>query len=1087
MRIRSGTPLRLLMSLALTTLSFSVLAEPDATAAATSAATAAGPAVWILDATDRPFTSTTEPSTAPTSIQLYAAGDDTEAAQILVRSTSAQTGVSVTAGALSGPGGATIPASDISARYEYDHPAISKVGNIQNPPDGGSAYYDALIDDSARSVAADTTFASYYEVSVPAGQAPGVYSGTATVNSSLGAVAVPVSVTVYPVTIPPTSQSTFKMNNWFTSAGWDYTGTVTSIPGEYGVQMFDPNWWTVETNIAADMAKHRNNVIYADAEALAIPDTTVDASGNFTFGWGTFDRFVNLFVSSGAMQYIYTPTLLEPSPTGGGADPQVDTLVAANGVSGAVKHVLCPVDAGPANGCPSTTAWLNQFFPALKAHLDAMGWTNRFYMSALDEPTTSQQSAAANWFYAVYDKYFPNPMTNEAQDNAFTGDASYLTTSTPQSIVYDQNTALYQNYRISGKDLWLYTCISPQGKYMNRFTSNYLDETRLIPWLDWKIGGDGYLHWGWNYWIDTAKAQWTPADTFNGPQTGDQWLVYPDKSAYTIYDSLRSEAQTAGLQDYELLHQLAATKPDAARTLSETLVTNPTSYDTSGWDVEAVHKQLLDELAGTTGTTGDLALPFTDDFSGGDHFWTHTKGAWSTNGAEYTQSDSSANWGYVSYIRGRGYQDVSASVDLQITGVNASGGSQNWAGLMVRSANGTDMDSGYLIAQRDDGEVFVYRSGTTLAHATVPGYVSGQRTHLRVVAQGSTLTVYSGTGQAPVLTVTDSAFSAGDVGVVTGGASANFWNARVMPTSVDPVEGAAITASSSYEGDGWGIRSAADGQRSSVTNSMGWSSLGTYTVNHTEWVQLDLGSARSLDRVDLYPRDDGANTGMGFPIDFTIQVSADGTNWTSVSTQTGYPKPGAGAQTFPFAATTARYVKVTGTNLGTDPLGHFHMQFAEIEAHGGDLALGRPVTASSSADLPNEGWLTANLTDGAHHTDLWSSSGWSSAGTSSPNTTQWAQVDLGGPSLISQVTLYPRDDAPNTGLGFPTAFTIQISPDGTTWTTIASQSSYPRPGAGGQSFGFTASTARYVRVTGTQLTADPFGTYYMQLAGISVT
>ncbi|NUR28145.1 MAG: DUF4091 domain-containing protein [Catenulispora sp.] len=1076
MRIRPSTTLRLLLSLALSALSLTALTAPPAGAAG-------GPSVWILDAADRPFTSTTAPNGAPTSIRLYAARNDYEAAQILVRSSSAQSGVSVTTGALTGPGGATIPAADITARYEYNHPNIQKIGNVQNPPDNGSAYYDALMDDSPQPVAANTTFASYYEVYVPAGQAPGVYTGSATVNSSLGAVTVPVSVTVYSATIPPTSQATFKMNNWFTSAGWDYTGTEASIPHEYGVQMYDANWWTVETNIAANMARHRNNVIYADAEALLIPNTTVDASGHFTFDWTTFDRFVNLFVSAGAMQYIYTPTLLEPGP-GGSSDPQVDTLVAANGVSGAVKHVLCPPNGGPANGCPDTSVWLNQLFPALKAHLDAKGWTNAFYMSALDEPTTSQQVTAANWLYTIYEKYFPNPRTNEAQQTTFTGDSAHLTTQTPVTSVYDTNVGLYQNFRISGKDLWLYTCIAPQGAYMNRFTSNYLDATRLIPWLTWKIGGDGYLHWGWNYWHDGFDAPYPAADTFTTAQTGDHWLVYPDKAAYGIYDSLRSEAQTAGLQDFELLHQLAAVKPEAARTLSETLVTNPTTYDTSGWDVEGRHKQLLDELASAS---GDLKLPFTDDFGGGDHFWTHTKGAWSTSGAQYTQSDASANWGDVSYVRGRSYRDVSASVDLQITGVNASGGSANWAGLMVRSLNGTDLDSGYLIGQRDNGQVFVYRSGTTLASASVPGYVSGQRTHLRVVARGSTLTVYSGTGQAPVLTVTDSAFTSGDVGVVTGGASARFWNARVMPTSVDPVETATVTASTSYEGDGWGVRSAGDGQRASTTAAMGWSSLGAYTTDHTEWVQLDLGSARSLDRVDLYPRSDGANAGQGFPIDFTIQTSADGTNWTTVSAQTGYPRPGATAQTFPFAPVNARYVKVTGTHLSTDPLGHHHMQFAEIEALGGDLALGRPATASSSVEYPNEGWLTANLTDGAHHTDLWNSSGWSSAGSSTPNTTQWARVDLGGPSRISQITLYPRDDAPNTGMGFPSAFTVQISADGTTWTTVASQSSYPRPGAGGIVFGFAAATARYVKVTGTTLTADQFGTYYMQLAGIGVS
>ncbi|MFK0233895.1 discoidin domain-containing protein [Streptomyces vinaceus] len=1075
MRTPRRRSLRLLMCLAL-----SLSAVPLAVLAAPQAGAADGPTVWVLDATDRPFTSTTPPGWAPTGIELYAARNAYEGAQILVRSGSAQTGVSVTSGALTGPGGASIPAANITTRYEYNHPNIQKVGNVQNPPDGGTAYYDALMDNSPQPVAANTTYASYYQVYVPAGQAPGVYLGSARVNSSLGAVTVPVSVTVYSATIPPTSQSTFKMNNWFSSAGWDYAGTEASIPNEYGVRMYDANWWTVEANIAANMARHRNNVIYADPVALLIPDTTVDAAGHFTFGWSTFDRFVNLFVSAGAMQYLYTPTLLEPPAS----DPYLDTLVPANGVSGAVKHALCRPDSAPAHGCPDTNNWLNQFFPALKAHLDAKGWTNDFYMSALDEPTSTQQATAANWLYTRYEQYFPNPRTNEAQLTTFTGDAAHLSTQTPLSSNYDANVALYQSYRIGGKDLWLYSCIVPQGPYMNRFTSNYLSGTRLLPWLTWKIGGDGYLHWGWNYWHDGFGEPYPAADTFNTAQNGDHWLVYPNKAAYGIYDSLRSEAQTAGLQDFELLRQLAAAKPQAARTLAETLITNPTAYDTSGWNVEGRHKQLLDELAAAS---ADLALPFTDDFGGGDHFWTHTRGTWSTSGARYTQSDASANWGDVSYLRGRGYTDVSAGVDLQITAVSSYGGSTNWAGLMVRSANGTDLDSGYLIAQRDNGEVFVYRSGTRIGSASVPGYVSGQRTRLRVVARGNALTVYSGTGQAPVLTVTDAAFTAGDVGLVTGGASANFWNARITPTSLAPAESAAATASSSYEADGWGIRSAVDGQRPSAPNAAGWSSSGSTATNHTEWVRLDLGSTRPVSRVDLYPRSDGANAGQGFPVDFTVQTSTDGSNWTTVSTRTGYARPGATAQTFPFATVDARYVKVTGTNLSTDQFGAYRMQFAEIEAVGGDLAPGAAATASSSVEYPSEGWLTANLTSGTHHTDLWNSAGWSSAGATSPNTTQWARVDLGGPSRISQVTLYPRDDIPNTGRGFPSAFTVQLSTDGANWTTVVSRSSYPRPGAGGLSFPFAATTARYVKVTGTTLTADQFGVYYMQLAGIGVS
>ncbi|MER6398757.1 discoidin domain-containing protein [Kitasatospora sp. NPDC001603] len=67
--------------------------------------------------------------------------------------------------------------------------------------------------------------------------------------------------------------------------------------------------------------------------------------------------------------------------------------------------------------------------------------------------------------------------------------------------------------------------------------------------------------------------------------------------------------------------------------------------------------------------------------------------------------------------------------------------------------------------------------------------------------------------------------------------------------------------------------------------------------------------------MSLTPRTDGANTGLGFPVDYTVQVSADGSTWSTVATRTGTPRPGAAPQVLTFAPTTARYVKVTGTRL----------------------------------------------------------------------------------------------------------------------------------------------------------------------------
>ncbi|MFI6318928.1 discoidin domain-containing protein [Nonomuraea sp. NPDC050556] len=1036
-------------------------------------AQAAALTVWTQDSADHSFASSTKPAGAPASVALYAARNEYQAAQILVRSSSAQTGVSVDVGPLTGPGAAL---SEVTVRREYNHlnidqtdgwtaPALWK--DVELPPDGGNDYHDALIENTPQSPAANTTLAYFYQVHVPTGQTPGVYTGSAVVRSGSGDVTVPVSVTVYNVTIPPANQSAFQINNWFTSMGWDYTGTEMSIPVQYGVTPYDANWWKVIKSFAVNMAKHRNNVIYADFQALLIPGTTVSSTGVFTWDWSNFDRFVQTFIDTGALQYIYTPTLLEPD-TWDATAMQLEMLVPANGTSGPVKRILAATDTAQSN------AYLDKVFPALKAHLDAKGWTDKFFMSAVDEPHTPAVGPAANWFYDKYGAYFPNPRTSEAHMVTYPATEAKLSTLTPLTSTYESNVAHYQTQRLAGKDLWLYTANGPTDHFMTRMISYPLNGPRLLPWLVWKAGGNGYLHWGWNYWGKLGNGtDFGNINTFDYQQSGDGFLVRPNKAAYDVYDSLRSEAQLDGQQDFELLTLLSRTKPLAARQITESLITNAYTYDHSGADVTQRHKQILDELVSTV---PDPATPFNDGFNGTDQAYRHTQGTWSVSSGEYVQSDSS-NWGFASAVEGRTYGDVAASVDLRITGVR-DGDASNWAGLMIHSLNPTDMGSGYLVAQRNDGRVFLYRNGTTLAQAPVPGYVPGAWTHLRVTYVQGAIKVWSGGTQ--VLSVTDNAFPLGSAAVVTGGASARFDNVHLNPL-VNAAEAGTLTASSSYQADGWSTQAANDGMRTSWSNAVGWSSNNTITANHTEWLKLDLGSSRPLSRVDLYPRNDGASTGLGFPIDFTVQVSADGSTWTTVASPTGYARPSADPQTFGFAPVNARYVKVTGTNLRPDSFGHYHMQFAEIETVGGDQALGRTVTSSSSVEYPAESWLRSNATDGVRLSQLWYSMGFSSALASSQHT-EWVQVDLGGPSRVGKVVLWPRSDGASTGQGFPVDFTIQVSPDGTNWTTVTSRTGYPRPGATGQEFAFSPVTARYVRTTGTQLDS----TYLMQFAEIEV-
>ncbi|MCD9023154.1 discoidin domain-containing protein [Cohnella silvisoli] len=150
--------------------------------------------------------------------------------------------------------------------------------------------------------------------------------------------------------------------------------------------------------------------------------------------------------------------------------------------------------------------------------------------------------------------------------------------------------------------------------------------------------------------------------------------------------------------------------------------------------------------------------------------------------------------------------------------------------------------------------------------------------------------------------------------------------------------GASLSATSSAEfPNSWGLSGLNDQIRNSVYTAPGWSSNSNLSANHTESVTLNLQSVKTFSRVDLYPRNDKDNIGLGFPIDFTIQVanSASGP-WTTVVSQTGYAQPTGTVQSFSFASQSAQYVKIQGTNLRqilTESGSPYRMQLAEIEIH----------------------------------------------------------------------------------------------------------------------------------------------------------
>ncbi|MEV5750717.1 glycoside hydrolase family 3 C-terminal domain-containing protein [Actinoallomurus sp. NPDC052308] len=237
------------------------------------------------------------------------------------------------------------------------------------------------------------------------------------------------------------------------------------------------------------------------------------------------------------------------------------------------------------------------------------------------------------------------------------------------------------------------------------------------------------------------------------------------------------------------------------------------------------------------------------------------------------------------------------------------------------------------------------------------------------------------------------------------------------PTTASSTENAGTPASAATDGD--------TGTR--------WSSA----FSDPQWLQVDLGSSAAVSQVVL-------RWETAYASAFQIETSADGNAWTTVySTTTGT----GGTQTLNVSGT-GRYVRMYGTARATQ-YGYSLWEF-QVYGSGGtascgtaDSAAHQPTTASS---IENAGTPASAATDGDTGTR------WSSA-FSDP---QWLQVDLGSSKQVCGARLTWE-------AAYATAFQVQVSGDGTNWTTIYSTTT----GAGGTQTLNVTGTGRYVRMYGT--------------------
>ena len=228
---------------------------------------------------------------------------------------------------------------------------------------------------------------------------------------------------------------------------------------------------------------------------------------------------------------------------------------------------------------------------------------------------------------------------------------------------------------------------------------------------------------------------------------------------------------------------------------------------------------------------------------------------------------------------------------------------------------------------------------------------------------------------------------------VAGKAQAATLLSQGQPATASSTENASFPASAAVDGN--------TGTR--------WSSA----FSDPQWLEVDLGGTATICQVVLQWE-------AAYATAFQIQTSPDGTNWTTIySTTTGT----GGTQTL--NVTGYRPVRPDVRHARATQYGYSLWEFQVYGTGGRRRHLQhdrrRPEPPATASSLENASFPASAAVDGNTGTR------WSSA-FSDP---QWLEVDLGASQSICKVTL-------NWETAYATAFQIQTSNDGSTWTTIYS-------------------------------------------------
>ncbi len=415
------------------------------------------------------------------------------------------------------------------------HPANTPLDEVVRSELG--PYPDPLFPlEKAIALESSRTETLWISIFTPADGRAGTYRGMVEIDAGNQKLKLPFHVEVFAATVPK------EQNLWVTNWLWLDRELMEK---HYPQLKSDPDrYWKLLENIGRTMAEYKQNIVFVPVRTLAraqLADRAVQ------YDFGLVDRWVETFDKAGVARMIEGGHLSGRS-SGGYDSPYV---IAADLVEKGqiVRKELSPDD-------PRAEENLRQFLRQLRNHLVQKGWLSRYVQHVHDEPHGTEMPIYRRLVHIVSEE-LPGVPTLDAI-SLLEDIPSETTIWVPKLGTFDQRLDAIATHQAHGGQSWFYICLDPRGRYLNRFIDFPTLKVRLLPWVDYRYGLTGYLHWGGNFWTDRPFEDVQPdwGGGFHLP-AGDDAIVYPDPEHDGVFVSLRLEVMREGIEDYELLRESA--------------------------------------------------------------------------------------------------------------------------------------------------------------------------------------------------------------------------------------------------------------------------------------------------------------------------------------------------------------------------------------------------------------------------------------------------------------------------------------------------------------------------------------------------